>query len=401
MLDNLPIEISTDILHRLEVKTLIKCTTLSKSFLSLITSQAFISTHIATKHTHFHLLFRYLTLDSKEIYHFDPDDETFSGFQSQGLLVPFLDYTDSCFTVAGCVNGVLCLVNDFRTEGTLIILWNPSIKKFLHVPLPILVYRTYGPYESVCGFGFDSISDDYKVVRVVDLDAAYFRTPRVMNPPSQVEVYSLKSGCWRVIGDGPNYSIKRHSSGYIPRFINGSVYWVGYKLFPNKYVIVKFDMSTESFEIIQLPDILIENESTFTENADLYVQECKGDLSLIMRNYYGDIKTCYGWLMKEVGGVRSWTKMFDFDFAKLRLCGMPRAFAFRKNGEVIMVQGGGNENVVVSTNLVTHGETALRELRVGRFPFYLSTYVESMVLFKEGEGIKEQTTPLDLLKRVG
>ncbi|KAH9624230.1 hypothetical protein KSS87_021656 [Heliosperma pusillum] len=120
-----------------------------------------------------------------------------------------------------------------------------------------------------------------------------------------------------------------------------------------------------------------------------------------MRNYYGDIKTCYGWLMKEVGGVRSWTKMFDFDFAKLRLCGMPRAFAFRKNGEVIMVQGGGNENVVVSTNLVTHGETALRELRVGRFPFYLSTYVESMVLFKEGEGIKEQTTPLDLLKRVG
>ncbi|XP_074274714.1 F-box protein CPR1-like [Silene latifolia] len=404
MLDNLPIEISTNILHRLGVKTLIKCTTLSKSFLSLITSQDFISTHIA-QHTNSHLLLRYFTLDSEEKYHFEPDDDTFSGFQTQGLLVPFLNYPDDCFTVAGCVNGVLCLVNDFRIDGTLIILWNPSIRKFVHVPQPIMVFQTHGAYESVCGFGFDSISDDYKVVRVVDLDAPHWTNPEL---PTQVEVFSLKTGCWRVIGDGPNYIIKWRKYGYITRFINGSVYWIGsYIQDLNKIVIIKFDMSTESFEIIQLPEILIENESTSTPvmNLKLYVQEYKGNLSLIIRNYNDAIKICSVWLMKEDGVFKTWTKMFDFDIAKLEPCAMPRAFGFRKNGEVIIVKGGHNiysggrnENVVTSTDVVTHDEIPLREVSVDCFSFYLSTYVESMVLFKEGKGIGEQTTQLDLFE---
>ncbi|XP_074276590.1 F-box protein CPR1-like [Silene latifolia] len=400
MWDNLPTEISTDILHRLGVKTLIKCTILSKSFLSLIASPDFISTHIA-QHTNSQLLLRYFTLDNKEIYHFEPDDDTFSGFRSQGLLIPF---HNNCFTVAGCVNGVLCLVDDFGGhEGTLIILWNPSIRKFVHVPRPIMVFKTHGPYQSACGFGFDSISDDYKVVRVVDLDTVHWKNPQTTRPPTQVEVFSLKTGCWRVIGDGPSYLIKRHDSeyrGYIPCFSNGSVYWVGYH---HKYVILKFHMSTETFEILQVPEILTENESTFTRDMDLYVEECKGNLTLIQRNYNDAIKTCNVWLMKEDGVAKSWTKMFDFDIAKLHPCAMPRAFGFRKNGEVIIVKGGHNiysggrnENVVTSTDVVTHEDTALKEISVDCFSLYLSTYVESMVLFKEGKGIGEQTTQLDL-----
>ncbi|XP_074276631.1 F-box protein CPR1-like [Silene latifolia] len=403
MWDNLPTEIWSDILHRLGVKPLIRCTILSKSFLSLITSHHFISTHIA-KHANPHLLLRYFTVDSKkkkkkyhEMYHFEPDNDTFSGFQSKGLLLPFLNYpADKCFTVAGCVNGVLCLVNDFRIEGTLIILWNPSIRKFVHVPQPNIVYdESYGSYESVCGFGFDSISNDYKVVRIVKLDETTL--------PTQVEVFSLKSRCWRVIGDGPSYLIKRHHCGYTPCFSNGSVYWIGYRLVgPNKNVILKFDLSTESFEIIQLPRILIENESAGV--MDLYVQEYKGNLSLIKRNYDDEITSCTAWIMMEDGVVKSWSKMFDFDIGK---SGMPRAFGFRKNGEIMMVKGGQNiysgnrndQNVVVSTDLVSHGVTALRGIKgisVDRFSFYLSTYVESMVLFKEGIGIKKQTTQLAL-----
>ncbi|XP_074277229.1 F-box protein CPR1-like [Silene latifolia] len=397
MWDNLPTEISTDILHRLPVKTLIKCTTLSKSFLSLITSRDFISDHIP-QHTNSHLLLRYFTQNNQEKYHFEPDNDTFSGFQNQGLLVPFLNYPNEWFTVAGCVNGVLCLVNDYRTEGTLIILWNPSIRKFVHVPRPIFVFEKYGGYESACGFGFDSISDDYKVVRVVDLGPEFQAT--------QIEVYSLKSGCWRVIGVGPCYSIKLvYCGGYTSCFLNGSVHWVGSRFVsPNdENVILKFDMSTECFEIIQLPRILQETKAKFSRILDLFIHECNGMLTLIKWNYNDAIQTCSIWLMKEYGVVKSWTKTFDLDIGNLRPREMPKAFGFRKYGEVIMVNFGGaiftlEKNLVVSIDRVTHSETTLREI-IADHSYYLSTYVESMVLFKEGIGIEDQTTQLDLLLR--
>ncbi|XP_074278900.1 putative F-box protein At3g10790 [Silene latifolia] len=386
MWDNLPTEISTNILHRLPVKTLIKCTILSKSFLSLITSHPFISDHI-TQHNNSHLLLRYFTHDKQELYHFDPDDDTFSGFQTQGLVVPFLNYPEMCFTVAGCINGVLCLVNDFQIEGTLIILWNPSIRKFVHLPRPILVFDICGPYQSVCGFGFDPVSDDYKVVRVVELDNG-----QKASSEAQVEVYSLKSGCWRVIGGCPCYSIKHYDSGYTPRFINGSVYWLGTPYaFPNcETVLLKFDMSSESFETIQLSGVLKLSELRFTRN--LYLQEIKGVLTLIKSNYKIANKTCSAWILKEDGVVKSWTKIFDFDIAKLRphgRHGRPLAFSFRKNGEVIMVKSGldgdsREESGVVSIDPVTQSGTTVRVINADRHLFYLCVGPPSLITIWRG-----------------
>ncbi|XP_074277235.1 F-box/kelch-repeat protein At3g06240-like [Silene latifolia] len=390
MWNNLPTEISTNILHRLPVKTLIKCTILSKSFLSSITSHDFISDHIA-QHANSHLLLRYFTHDKQEMYHLDPDDDTFSGFQTQGLLVPFLAYPKQCFTVVGCINGVLCLVNDYQQEGTLIILWNPSIRKFVHLPRPIFVFDKIGAYTSVCGFGFDPISDDYKVVRLVERDTGYGVSSQTL-----VEVYSLKSGCWRVIVKGPCYDIKDHRCGYTPRFINGSVYWLGkpYVASYNETVLLKFDMSTESFETIQLPRDLKLAEFRFTQN--LYVQEIKkGILTLLKSNYDDGNNTFSAWILKEDGIVKSWKKI-----GLLSLHGRPLAFSFRKNGEVIIVKSGRGyteeESEVVSIDPVTQSETTLREINADRNLFYLSTYIESMVLFKEGKGIEEQNTKLNL-----
>ncbi|XP_074313287.1 F-box protein CPR1-like [Silene latifolia] len=400
MWNNLPTEISSNILHRLPVKTLIKCTILSKSFLNLITNQPFISDHIA-QNANSHLLLRYYTHDGEELYHFEPDDHTFSGFQTDGLIVPFHNYIGDCFNVAGCVNGVLCLVNDFSAEGTLILLWNPCIRKFVHVPRPIIVFDTHGAYKSVCGFGFDSISDDYKVVRLVELDNGIDLGFGV-SAEMQVEVYSLKSECWRVIGVGPGCSIKKYYGfGYTPRFINGCVYFLGLSYSGQNYenVLLKFNMCTESFEIIQVTGVLKLIESGFA--SDLFVLETNQVVTLI-KSIYNDASmtcSCSAWILKEDGDVKSWTKICDIDIGKLRPHGMVMAFSFRKNGEVITVKYGqdcygGKENVVDLIDPVTHSRTTLREISADRYSFYLSTYVESMVLFKEGKGIEEQNTPL-------
>ncbi|XP_074317989.1 F-box/kelch-repeat protein At3g06240-like [Silene latifolia] len=258
-----------------------------------------------------------------------------------------------------------------------------------------MVLPTYFPFNSVCGFGFDPISDDYKVVRLIELDICYEASSEV-----QVEVFSLKSGCWRVIGVGPCFGIKPYYNGYTPRFFNGSVYWVVSSYSPDEYVL-RFDMSTEIFETIQLPEVLKLSESGYIQG--LYIQASERMLTLIKSNY-SDYEsricsTCSAWILKEDGVGKSWTKIFDFDIAKLRPRGMPMAFSFRKNGEIIMVKSNHQsyveeENVVFSIDPVTQSEATLRNVNAKHHSFYLSTYVESMVLFKEGKGIEEQNTPL-------
>ncbi|CAN1804701.1 hypothetical protein LINPERHAP1_LOCUS24003 [Linum perenne] len=55
------------------------------------------------------------------------------------------------------------------SDSTTITLWNPSIGKTFDLPLPSLTFDTHGAFEALLGFGFDSSTHDYKVVRVLRL----------------------------------------------------------------------------------------------------------------------------------------------------------------------------------------------------------------------------------------
>ncbi|KAE9453271.1 hypothetical protein C3L33_14825, partial [Rhododendron williamsianum] len=92
----------------------------------------------------------------------------------------------------GSCNGLICLSN--QEKG--IFLWNPSTKK--HWKLPVCPIETVPTFSSnvvnaVYGFGYDSVTDDYKVVRVVQHHGVAFMD-------SEVWVYSLKSNSWKESG---------------------------------------------------------------------------------------------------------------------------------------------------------------------------------------------------------
>ncbi|KAI3524342.1 hypothetical protein L1887_02995 [Cichorium endivia] len=161
MSDYLCEELIIKIFKRLPPKSLLRFRSLSKSWYSCISSPDFIRKH--TLQSPQKLLIRhrtrlgdFCTLDSQDKF---------------GISVKF-PYDKQCHIVGLC-NGVLCLVD---LKENRISLWNPSIRRKLTLPgCP----RT-SSYMTI-GFGFDPITDDYKIVSVFNKYGSLRETSYVYN----------------------------------------------------------------------------------------------------------------------------------------------------------------------------------------------------------------------------
>ncbi|XP_074310468.1 F-box protein CPR1-like isoform X2 [Silene latifolia] len=143
-------------------------------------------------------------------------------------------------------------------------LWNPAINE-LRV-LPPLVTKSDSLINpdnragEVYGFGFDSLSTDYKVVVI---KRYWSRTieRRSNEIPQSVNVYSLKNDCWKYCGDlGRYYELCYSETNRWYNFVSGCgcCYWMesDYEYDYNKTcdAIICFNLATDGFEEINLPN---------------------------------------------------------------------------------------------------------------------------------------------------
>ncbi|KAM7497927.1 hypothetical protein LguiA_022341 [Lonicera macranthoides] len=70
------------------------------------------------------------------------------------------------FNIIGTCNGLVCLSEDAQQYTDIMTLWNPSIRKFVRLPYPNFGYNAHGAYLLLVGFGFNPVTNDYNVVRV-------------------------------------------------------------------------------------------------------------------------------------------------------------------------------------------------------------------------------------------
>ena len=175
--DSLPDEILTHIFLSLPIKSIIVCTSVSKTWNSLIQNSTFISTHLHhsyTNNNHNLLLFKLVTQpvnpqstdNNKEVYLLYKEDDD-DGFTEE--LTKF-EPSNHIFRVVGTCNGLLCLSNDifdFNTDR--FFLWNPCVRKFLQLPHPNVRCTMHidADFYASIGFGFDPTTNDYKVVRLL------------------------------------------------------------------------------------------------------------------------------------------------------------------------------------------------------------------------------------------
>ncbi|KAI9077786.1 hypothetical protein K1719_040272 [Acacia pycnantha] len=373
MSGDFPPEILVEILHRLPVKSLAKFTSVCKAWNSLITDQTFIFDHLNQtiqasngKGWLFLQLFRRTTEWTQD---FDIDEEFYSLYSlNQQIdhfsverfpfdwLLELYDYS----TVIGTCDGLVCITDYPMILGiATLLIWNPSIRKNIMLPEPILTYSTGN--QLFFGFGFDSKNKDYKVIRFVTLGDKE-------NVP-QIEVFSLASRSWRSIPFRASPFLLPQYFRNIPQvFLNGVLHWVVSRRCDDHILnfILSFDVVEETFGELTLPQHLRESTSRLSILQG-------GDSLCVLHKYYNEEDEFFSiWVMKEYGDVGSWNEVFRCDGDLYG--GISTVLALCADGKVVLRLCSGD---VVLLDPVTELVKPLTDLKC--WHAFAGSYVESLV----------------------
>ncbi|XVF75222.1 hypothetical protein PTKIN_Ptkin13bG0170200 [Pterospermum kingtungense] len=299
---NLPLDSIADILSRLPVKHLLRFRCVSKQWRSLIDDPDFIKLHLRhslDSHTNQTLIFRSSDLHAADL-------ACLGAFAK--LEHPLMTYNHGIKILGSC-NGLLCIRNIVEDMA----IWNPSTRK--HQLLPSLGSCS----RYVYGFGHDPVTDDYKVVKIIQPGKAL---------ETEVKVCSLKRNRWRRIQDIPSVFSFPRANGV---FASGALHWVLTRQvqLSEENVIVALDLGSESYREVPQPE---HEDNGFQLNVGVL-----GVCLCVIANYH-DVRVDL-WVMKEYGVKESWTRLLSV--ANEEIIGSLRfvkPLAYSGSGDLVLLE---------------------------------------------------------------
>ncbi|GMI72685.1 CONSTITUTIVE EXPRESSER OF PR GENES 1, CONSTITUTIVE EXPRESSER OF PR GENES 30 [Hibiscus trionum] len=300
-------DLISDILSRLSVKHLLCLRSVSKLWRSLIDDPDFINLHLSrslktrTNHT---LILKNTDLHAADLSSLGPFAK---------LEHPLMSYNHGVEILGSC-NGLLCIRNIVEDMA----IWNPSTRKYQVLPY-LGSCKGY-----VCGFGHDPVADDYKVVKIIQLDKADGDKPL----ESEVKVCSLKRNRWRKIQDIPCVSTFPSANGV---FASGALHWVLAQKVDLSVtnMIIALDLAAESYNEVPQPDYQ-------DDILQLNIGVLGGCLCVVAN--HGDARVDL-WVMKEYGVKASWTILFSL--AREDVAGPLRflkPLAYSRSGDQVLLE---------------------------------------------------------------
>ncbi|XP_043693194.1 F-box protein CPR1-like [Telopea speciosissima] len=360
---NLPEDLIADILSRLPVKSLLRFRCVSKPWCALITDPAFVKMHLNRSLATNSNLNLILINSSFNLYSVDLD-----AWEQQAAVKLHLPLKSPNYKakIVGSCNGLLCI--SYSDDD--IFLWNPSTRRHQKLPITPIEF----PFDNrlryiVYGFGYDSTSDDYKLVRVVRFFGDHHYPG--LTSHSEVKIYSLRTNSWRRIGDLPIHLRYIYNAG---NFANSALHWVGI----NSKFIVSFDLKDEEFREVPLPDSA-ENEFPWD------VEFLKGQLCLLHTFRFQRVEF---WMMKD-----SWVKVFSIEHPWLIWgSGKLLPICYLKNGEFLL-----SKNTKGPLILYDPRRGRVRYLQIHGVPdtagrTFIKTCFGSLVPLNAKDGIEEPKT---------
>ncbi|KAJ7946381.1 F-box protein [Quillaja saponaria] len=185
--------------------------------------------------------------------------------------------------ILGSCNGLLCL----RYFGGKIVLWNMSIREYHWLPDTQMEFPGgFGSCEFAnYGFGYDSVNEDYKVVRLVQF---------LNKKEKEFKVYSLKDDVWRRSQDFPYYLCYKYAWGVL---VNGALHWaVTQTLESEEKFVLAFGISMEVYGMVPLPE--------FSDRCFHLTVHVLGGCLCLLCHYFGvrvDV-----WVMRQYEVKESW-----------------------------------------------------------------------------------------------
>ncbi|KAH7834154.1 hypothetical protein Vadar_013233 [Vaccinium darrowii] len=330
-INDLPIDISLNILKRLPISSLFSMKLVCKAFY-----------HLASHPTltpHYHDLHPWL------IIRFKPSSSTVPYNNNQlyviddskalrKIIQPRIKKTFTAGAILSC-KGLLCLLYYKNTSTCLdyyrACLVNPLTGKHDYIPDPglprVRISSNKGNMvqsKQCFGFAFDPWRHEYKLVRIVGFlyenDQTYL----------QAEVFTLgKNGCQIYEMDSP-FVCPDESSDVV---VGGAIHWLCKKensaqSDPKSRVILSFDLFEEKFHQIPIPD---------SENCEFRkISVLRGCLAITC-SFRETCRTheVHIWLLKEYDVKESWTKEFEITQGFEQLYPL---FLLR-NGKIVMSCG--------------------------------------------------------------
>ncbi|KAK1398892.1 hypothetical protein POM88_008755 [Heracleum sosnowskyi] len=291
---DLPQVMLTEIFLRLPVKSLLRCKSVCKPWLHTISNPDFIKSQIFASQK-IHTLLNIVNeeqldagnsaITETELVDFNGQGLSCSPIHFEYLVMPHVFQPTQ--VICSC-DGIICLYNKY---GDVVYLWNPSIRRCKKLPPPTRQTSTSVPI--MLGFGYDSSSNDYKVLRIV-YENRYDFVPIV-------QVYSTNADCYRefrapilkkwMVYARDNINVYRRTN----TFVNGVLYFDGGD------ELVSFDLHDEVFGLIPFP--------RFVQRKMSDVLDFKCSVAMIFESGPGvDL-----WTLNNVSGQLSWTKKFSIE----------------------------------------------------------------------------------------
>jgi len=310
--DVLPPEILAVIFSRLPVKSLLQFRSISKSLKSIIDSHNFTSLHLKNS------LNRSLILRHEfNLYQLQIDDDDFSKsiiplnhpFKTAPVTrASFMPLIGSCNGLLAISNSQICFTDPYGPNE--ITIWNPNTRKhriipFLPLPIPNILQSENIDRAGVCvhGFGFDSLSGDYKILRISWIaDLHYSFDPHV-------RLFSSKTNSWKIIPSMPHALYYTQAMGV---FLENSLHWVMTPTIKESHpcFIVAFNLTLEIFNVVPLPADIEGEEVNINEGFKIDIAVLGGCLCMTLNYETTKIDV---WVMKEYGFRDTWCKLFTLE----------------------------------------------------------------------------------------
>ena len=265
-------ELIFKILLLLPVDTLLRCKSVCKEWYELMTNETFVKSHLALKN-------KCLFYKNRDVLNTCRVNELLmpNPISKTSIHNPLI--VDDFVRLVGSANGLLCLV---QLEG--ISIYNPTTRMCNRVYGGFVAPVRY--YQVSYGFGYDSHTNDYKVVAI-----------RKSN--NQVKVYSLNTGIWKKVGHFPDAYLLDDGV-----FLNGCIHWLDH--LPNNLPnIVSFDLQKETYSQISHP--------RYDEGENMLDLGVLGDRLCMLSSYDQKAETDI-WVMQAYGRHDSWTKSLTIKY---------------------------------------------------------------------------------------
>ncbi|KAF7831468.1 F-box protein interaction domain protein [Senna tora] len=270
---------------------------------------------------------------------------------------------DDKFDVLNSCKGLLCLCGPMDRNP--LVVCNPVTGEFIRLPEGSKIFR-----EAIdCGFGYHEKTREFKVIRVFN---SFARDPKNaknwLYNGRVAEMHTLGTGSWKNVGIG---TVPDRLE--FPTSLNGALHWLPPFNYGYEELVVRFNFELERFEEFPCP---VKNFG-MTNRDNVSMGELNGCLYLC-----GIYDFCINlWLMKKYGVKDSWTKIYNIDMECSRWpFGLYRPIKlFNKGSAVLMYH---SCNCLIYHERRRHGFNFLK-VRGTEFKFEAFAHIPSLISLKD------------------